>query len=139
MAKSNAYDSNVVFIKKKKIFLKDHDGLLEEIKENQECSIGKTKTIAMFVTNITKPSFFKLKVRQRFLFVCLFFKDSGYFLILNIGLGKENELNCFLKERNQRGNKSSEQLPLNFILGLSLTEPQTNVRMTLEISGFLIR
>lgn len=32
MAKSNAYDSNVVFIKKKKIFLKDHDGLLEEIK-----------------------------------------------------------------------------------------------------------
>lgn len=64
----------------------------KRLKENQECSIGKTKTIAMFVTNITKPSFFKLKVRQRFLFVCLFFKDSGYFLILNIGLGKENEL-----------------------------------------------
>ena len=31
MAKWNAYDSNVVLIKKKKI-LKDHDGLLEEIK-----------------------------------------------------------------------------------------------------------
>lgn len=51
----------------------------KRLKENQECSIRKTKTIAVFVTNITKQSFFKLKVRQRFLFVCLFFKDSGKF------------------------------------------------------------
>ena len=38
----------------------------KRLKENPECSIGKTKTIAMFVTDITKPSFFKLKVRQSF-------------------------------------------------------------------------
>ena len=50
----------------------------KRLKENQECSIGKTKTIAMFVTNITKPSFFK--VRQRFLFVC-FLKIQGMFYI----------------------------------------------------------
>lgn len=54
----------------------------KRLKENQECSIGKTKTIAMFVTNITKPSFFK--VRQNFvlfyLFVC-FLKIQGMFCI----------------------------------------------------------
>lgn len=45
----------------------------KRLKENQEFSIGKTKTIAMFVTNITKPSFFKFKVKQRiFYFICLF-------------------------------------------------------------------
>ena len=56
----------------------------KSLKENQECPIGKTKTIATFVTNIIKSSFFKLKVRQGFfvlfcfvLFVCLFFKDPG--------------------------------------------------------------
>lgn len=43
----------------------------KRLKENQECSIGKTKTIAMFVPNVTKPSFFKLKVRQSFF--CVFF------------------------------------------------------------------
>lgn len=54
----------------------------KRLKENQECSIGKTKTIAMFVTNITKPSFFKLKVRQSFyiLFVC-FLRIRGMFYI----------------------------------------------------------
>lgn len=32
----------------------------KRLKENQESAIEKTKTIAMFVPNITKPSFFKL-------------------------------------------------------------------------------
>lgn len=82
--KSDTYDSNVVFIKKKK-FKKTMPAFWKRLKENQECSIGKTKTIAMFVTNITKPSFFKLKVRQSFLvlfylFVC-FLKIQGMFCI----------------------------------------------------------
>lgn len=37
--------------------------------------LEKQKKIAMFVTNITKPLFFK--VRGFYLFVCLFFKDLG--------------------------------------------------------------
>jgi hypothetical protein len=74
--KSDHYDSNVIFTEKKIKSKKTMPAFWKRLKENQECSIGKTKTITMFVTNITKPSFLSLKSGTVLYFVCLFFKGN---------------------------------------------------------------